>query len=130
MSDHPNAATHRRVHEAFLKGDTSLVNQVLADDVVYHFPGRSSFAGDHAGREAVLAHLKRFVEIPGGSMKLEARDFLGSDDHSGAVYKVEATRATKELTGDLFEIMRWRKGRVVEDWAFFDDQEAFDAFFS
>jgi ketosteroid isomerase-like protein len=72
MSDHPHAATHRRVHEAFLKGDASLVNQVLADDVVYHFLGRSSLASDHEGRN----------------------------------------------------------GQVVEDWPLFDDQEAFDIFFS
>jgi hypothetical protein len=63
-------------------------------------------------------------------MKVEAWDFLGSDNHSGAVFKVEATRAANKLTGDLYEIMPWRNGRVVEDWAFFDDQEAFDAFFS
>ena len=130
MSQHANAATHRRVHEAFLKGDTASVDKLLAENVVYHVLGKSSLAGDHKGREAVLAHLKRFVEIPGGSMRLEAWDFLGSDDHSAAVYKVEATRPGKTLDGDLFELMRWRDGQVVEDWAFFDDQDAFDGFFA
>lgn len=130
MSEHPKAATHRRTHEAFLKGDTRLINDLLAEDVVYHFLGNSSFAGDHTGREAVLAHLKKFVEIPGGTMRIEARDFLGGDDHSAAVYKVEMTRSGKALDGELFEIMRWHDGHVIEDWAFFGDQTAFDSFFA
>ena len=130
MSEHPNAAAHRKIHEAFLKGDIAPAIDVFAEEVVYHFLGSSSFAGDHKGPEAVLAHLRRFVENPAVTVRIEARAFLGGDDHSGAVYEVEATRPGKALNGELFEIMRWQDGPVIEDWALFDDQAAFDSFFA
>ncbi|MCA1644452.1 MAG: nuclear transport factor 2 family protein [Chloroflexi bacterium] len=40
--------------EAYGRGDTATLRQVLAEKVVYHLPGRSPMAATYRGREEVL----------------------------------------------------------------------------
>ena len=47
MEEHPNAALHRGGHQAFNSGDRSALSQLLADDTVWHWPGKNQFSGVH-----------------------------------------------------------------------------------
>ena len=53
MSEHTNVALHRKVHEAFSRGDMDTLTEMIAEDVVWHSPGKSQISGDFRGREAV-----------------------------------------------------------------------------
>jgi ketosteroid isomerase-like protein len=57
----------RRIFEGLIarlnRGDPVLIERTLAPDVVLVFPGRSSFAGEHRGKPAVMAWLRRFVAL-------------------------------------------------------------------
>jgi ketosteroid isomerase-like protein len=44
-------------------GDAEFLLRGFADDAHLVFPGRSSFAGDHAGKPAIGAWLERFVRL-------------------------------------------------------------------
>lgn len=44
-------------------GDIRLLMVTVASDAVLVFPGESSFAGEHRGKHAIEAWLKRFVEL-------------------------------------------------------------------
>ena len=49
-----HGAVVRRAYQDFELGDLDLLGVVMGHDVVWHEPGRSRFACDHKGLEAVL----------------------------------------------------------------------------
>ena len=55
-----------RQREVYAGSDLSTVEALLADDVVWHVPGSSPIAGDHRGREAVLAYFRTRRELREG----------------------------------------------------------------
>lgn len=54
MADHPNLELLRRGYAAYGAGDMDTINELLADDVVWHVAGRSPIAGDYSGKEQVF----------------------------------------------------------------------------
>jgi len=53
MSEHPNVARYWRADEAFSKGDADTIRDMLADDLVWHVPGRHRFSGDRNKAETM-----------------------------------------------------------------------------
>jgi ketosteroid isomerase-like protein len=57
----------RKIFEGLIarlnRGDLALIERTLAPDVALVFAGRSSFAGEHRGKPAVVAWLRRFVAL-------------------------------------------------------------------
>jgi ketosteroid isomerase-like protein len=45
---------HRRQAAMYAGGPVDAVAEMLAENVVWHVPGRSPIAGEHRGREAVI----------------------------------------------------------------------------
>ena len=134
MAEHPNAALHRKGHEAFSKGDMATLAELIAEDTVWHTAGRSPVSGDSRGRDAVFEFFAKLAELSGGTMKIHDHDFLASDAHSHqhtvALFRITATRGDKTLDANYCEVVHWRDGQVVEDWGFAYDQYAFDEFWS
>ncbi len=134
MSEHPNAALHRKGHEAFAKGDTATLTELIAEETVWHTAGKSPIAGDHRGRAAVFAMFEKLAELSEGTLQIHDHDFLASDSHSHqhtvALFRITATRAGKTLDANFCEVAHWKDGQVVEDWGCAYDQYAFDEFFS
>ena len=67
MSEHPNAALHRKGHEAFSRGDTDTLTELIAEDTVWHTAGKSPIAGEHRGRAAVFAMFEKLAELSEGN---------------------------------------------------------------
>ena len=134
MAEHPNAALHRKGHEAFSKGDMATLTELIAEDTLWHTAGKSPISGDHRGRDSVFEFLAKLAELSGGTMKIHDHDFLASDAHSHqhtvALFKITATREGKTLDANYCEVVHWRDGQVVENWGFAYDQYAFDEFWS
>src|SRR5713226_7362004 len=91
---HPNEELMRRGYEAFLGGDLGALNDLFADDIVWHVPGRNQMAGDFAGKDAVFGQFAKLMELTGGTFKLEIHDILANDTHA-----VVLVRATAEHDG-------------------------------
>jgi ketosteroid isomerase-like protein len=57
----------RKIFESLIarlnRGDVALIERTLAPDVKLVFAGRSSFAGEHRGKPAVVAWFRRFVAL-------------------------------------------------------------------
>jgi ketosteroid isomerase-like protein len=49
MPEPPNVKIVRRGYAAFNNGDTSALAALIAENVVWHVPGRSLIAGDYHG---------------------------------------------------------------------------------
>ncbi len=116
---------------AYTQDDNDTLRQLLAEDVLYHIPGRNLFAGDYKGRRAVLELWARQKEYLGGHVEhIESLDMLVSDEHVVLLIRGEAEGRGKSLTWRGANLYTIRAGQVVECWPFVDDLYAFDNFWS
>lgn len=127
MATPSNAEMHRKGHDAFRTGDVETLQAMFAEDTVWHWPGRTSIGGVFRGRDNVLDLLGRLGALT-DSLELVDQDFLSSDTHTASLSHVKATRNGKTLEWDACEVVRWRDGKVVEEWLLVDDQHAYDEF--
>ena len=126
MSAEENARVARELSDAFDSMDMQKLDQLVADDVVWHEIGR---AEPRRGKEALRA------TAPGGpgvdyEITGESHDILASDDHAIQLVNAKATRGGKTFEYRTAEIYHIRNGQIVERWAFSDDTEAIKNFFA
>ena len=65
MAEHPNVARIKAVYAAAATGDTAALNDLFAEDLLWHAGGRLPQAGDYRGREAVFGFLGKLRELAG-----------------------------------------------------------------
>ncbi len=85
MAEHPNAEPIRRAFDGFATGDMALMRSLVAEETVWHIPGRGPLAGDHYGRDAVFEMFGRLVQASEGTFTQELHDVVASDDHAVAL---------------------------------------------
>jgi ketosteroid isomerase-like protein len=127
---HPNEELLRQGFEAFSKGDMEAVAALFADDVVFHFPGRGPLAGDHRGRDQVLAVIAKQSELTAGTFRLELHDLLANDEHAVALTVARAERGDSTWEDNAVLVFHIQNGKVSEFWLHPGDQYAGDEFFS
>ena len=115
---------------AISQGDVERFGEVLlADDVIWHWPGRSSVSGDYKGRDAVLELLRGFHRLTGNRLSVQPIDILEGANHLMSFTHVTAEREGDHLDVTMADAMRFGPdGRVVEYWTLSNDQRAVDAF--
>jgi uncharacterized protein len=126
MTDHPNAATARATMSAFNRGDMETFAAALADDVVWHAPGKNRFSGDFVGKAAALG---RFQEQAAAGVALhfeDLHDVVGNDEHVLAMLTLQVTGPGGKHTGPSIFVFHVRDGSLTEFWAMNEDQAAVD----
>ena len=131
VTSHPNAEIVRRFHDAQQRADAVALMDLLADDVVWHVPGRNLLSRDYVGRAEVATFWARARELSGGTVRTELIDVLGGDTFGVALVRVFAEREGKSLGGQ-FQAFTYRidNGKVAEFWFMVEDRYAVDAFWS
>ena len=130
MADHPNLELLRRGYAAYGSGDMDTINELFADDLVWHVAGRSPLSGDYDGKEQVFGFFARLQEMSEGTSKVEVHDLLASDDHGVAVVTESATRGGRTHKGSATHVFHLRDGKVTEFWDAQTDQYAADEFWA
>jgi ketosteroid isomerase-like protein len=112
------------------QGDVERFGEILlADDVIWHWPGRSSVSGDYLGRDAVLELLRGFHRLTENRLRIEPIDILEGENHLMSFTHVTADRDGDKLDVTMADAMRFGPdGRVVEYWTLSNDQGAVDSF--
>ena len=127
----PNEEILRRFLDAQQRGDAALLNELLADDVVWHVPGRNLLSRDYHGKAEVFGFFARARELSGGTVRIEPIEILAGDQHAVALVRVYAEREGRKLEGELQAFtFRIETGRIVEFWFLVEDRYAVDAFWS
>ncbi|MEA2168025.1 MAG: hypothetical protein QOF76_1325 [Solirubrobacteraceae bacterium] len=119
-----------RQRAMYLGGRLESVTDLLAPDVVWHVPGTSPIAGDHAGREAVLAYFRRRRELCGATLTITERGHVTYDDTYLALADGWATLGGAQRSWRTAGVYRVAEGRVAEAWLVPADLAAFDAAWS
>jgi len=130
-TEHENATRVRELFAAFRHGDAGKVHAAIAEDAVWHFPGRrGALAGSHRGRGEILAFLGRVMSLTGGTFQLELEEVLAGDRGAVAFFRGRAERAGRRLDNPTCLRMRIEHGRVVELWEFVWDVEHVEDFWA
>ena len=130
MAEHPNVELVRKGYDAYINGDMDFINEVFADDIVWHIAGRSPLAGEYKGKEQVFAFFGKLMELTDGTSKLEVHDVLANDEHGVALVTGSATRKGKSFSGPDVHVMHIKNGKIVEFWDSPLDQYESDEIFS
>ena len=125
---HPNEDLVRRGYQAFAEADMATLNELFADDIVWHAPGRNQLAGTYRGKDEVFANFMKVAELTGGTFKLDIHTVLADDEHVAVLARVTGEREGKTLDDNSVQIFHIRDGKVTEQWLYPGDAYAGDEF--
>ena len=126
MAEHPNVARLRDGYAAFAKGDFAVLNDIFAEDLLWHEPGRNQLAGDYRGRDAVYGFFAKLTEVTEGSFHLDLQAVFADDEQGVALVVSTASRGGRSVKVNDAHIFHLRDGKVVEFWNASTDMYAFD----
>ena len=118
----------RRTYKDFETVDLDLLRVVMADDVVWHEPGRSSLAGTYKGPEGVLSFLARLKSESRGTFKIEVLDVLSKPERVVVLQRETANRAGKELNVIVAVEFEIHHEKITEVTVYHADSYLFDEF--
>ena len=128
---HTNEELVRGLLAALTSGDYDTMRQDIADNIVFHFPGRSQFAGDYTGKSEMMAFWARQQErmdgVPG---VITVESVQAINEQVIAIISLHAPVQGKELAWHGQYIFHVRDAQIAEWWCILDDQIAFDSFWS
>ena len=128
---HPNEELVRTGYAAFLGGDLAALNDLFADDIVWHAPGRNQLSGDFHGKDEVFGQFAKVFELTEGSFSLEIHDVLADDEHAVVLTKATGSRPDgRTLEDTSVQVFHVADGKVVEQWLHPGDQYATDEFWA
>ena len=116
MGANENADLVRSGYEAFQKGDLAAFDNILAEDCVWHVPGRGQLAGDKTGRQAIVEYYGQLGELSEGSIKVDLHDVLANDEHVAGLHSASAQRGGKSYETTEVIVFHVQDGRVSEAW--------------
>jgi ketosteroid isomerase-like protein len=129
MPQHPNATLIRDAWRAVGRGETETLKRLCADGIQWHAAGRTPWAGDHEGLDAVLDYLGRVGEAT-DVFDAELRDLLVSEERAATVMQVSARRGDRRLEVQFVILYRIAGGKIAEVWSTPLDPHVTDAFWS
>ena len=130
MSEHPNVELVRRGYEAFSKGDLQTIDELFADDIVWHNGTTGPFAGDRRSKKEVFEFFGELAERSNGTFAIEVHDVVGGDEHVVALTTTHGTRNGKSLDSRGADVWRLRDGKAVEFWHMATNTGVADEFWS
>ncbi len=111
-------------------GDRETGYTFFAEDVRFHIPGRSPFAGDHRGRDAAVHYIESAIALAEeGEVELELIDTLASRERVALLLHERCKRPGGVVDIRRANVYRIAGGKIVEVWIFEADQHAVDALF-
>jgi ketosteroid isomerase-like protein len=130
VAEHPNATRIRQLFAAFRSGDVATVTAIIPGDAVWRFPGRhGQLAGEHKGREAIVAFFMNVQALTDHTFHLDLIDVLANENHAVALFNGHGSRNGKTLDNPTCLHMRLNeRGQVVELWEFVWDLYHVDDF--
>lgn len=115
---------------AALKGQQyETLIRLFASDVLWHEPGTSVIAGEHAGRSQLVQFFSKLMELSDGTLSFdEVGPVAVTDRLAAASPRFSATRGGRTFSAATTMVLSGREGRVAEVWHFAADIDAADAF--
>ncbi|MEX0681843.1 MAG: nuclear transport factor 2 family protein [Dehalococcoidia bacterium] len=131
MLDHPNAIIVRSLFAALASRNVGAVKVAIADDAIWRFPGRRGLlAGEHRGREAILAFLANVIVLTNGTFSLKVEDITASGENVVVLFTGRGERKGRTLHNPTALRIRIAEGKAVEFTEFVWDLEHVEEFWA
>ena len=130
MAEQPNQLLVRRGFEAFTTGDIDTLVEIIADDAVQIMPGNNVIAGEHKGRDAILAMYGRLFEETAGTLKVVLEATYAAGNNVVAIYRGTATRNGRTLDQRNALVFEIERGQAVRLTDLPEDLDAANGFWS
>lgn len=109
------------------RGDWDTAFEYFAEDIEFHIPGRSGFAGSRRGKAAAVDYIQSVrAHYADGNIELELIDMLASDERVALLVRERFLGDGPPLEIRRANVYRVRGDRIVEIWIFEADQYAVD----
>ena len=121
---------HAEQARMYAGGSIDGIRGLLADEVVWHVPGTSAIAGEHAGVDAVLEYFRKRRDMTDATFRVIVH---GAAMIAGRVVQLAggaAVRDGREVTWETVGVFRVADGRIAECWLIPFDQAEFDRIWS
>ena len=125
-----NAALIISGYEAFARGDIPTVLKVLAEDVFWHVPGRGPISHDYRGHAEVMGFFGEFMELSGGTFRIQIDDVLANQDRVVVLCTESAERGGRIWSSPQVHVWTVKDGHATVFWQFQGDQQTEDEFWS
>jgi len=126
MAEHPNVTRIKDGYAASAKGDFAVLNDLFADDVVWHVGGRNQLTRDYRGRDEVYGFFGSLLELTEGSFHIDLHAIFADDEHGVALVATSASRGGKSFRINEAHVFHLHDGRVTEFWDASTDEYALD----
>ena len=120
----------REIYERFAAGDPRPLAEFLADDVVYHLPGKHLGGGTIRGRLPVLQRTASAAATCEAPPVISLIEVMACADFVVSTERFLAHRRGARLDQEVCVVWRIVDERCVELWSHFADQDACDRFWS
>ena len=119
-----------RYLDAMRSGDRETGYRFFAEDVSFHIPGRSGYAGERSGRDAARAYIEHARALSGEhEVEVELVDLLASETRVALIVREVFHTADGPVEIRRCNVYRWEDDQIAEIWIFEADQYAVDALF-
>ncbi len=118
----------RRMLDALERRDVVAIGELLADDAVYHFPGRGPVAGTYRGRDAVLGMFRTLVGLFDGPPEMSSHDVVASEAHVVDLATYTGVRGGQSFAWNAVRLYHVEGDRIAEIWLMIGDVYGFDSF--
>jgi hypothetical protein len=125
-----NQALIERAYEAFARGDIPTVLEVLADDILWHVPGRGPLSRDYHGHAEVLGFFEHFMQLSQGTFRIQIEDVLAKGDRVIVLVTESARRNGREWSSPQVHAWTVTNGQATVFRQFQGDQQTEDEFWS
>ena len=125
-----NQALIERAYDAFAQGDIPTVLVTLAEDILWHVPGRGPLSRDYHGHAEVLEFFRHFMELSEGTFRIAVDSVLAKDDRVIVLVTESAQRHKREWSSPQVHAWTVKDGRATVFWQFQGDQQTEDEFWA
>jgi ketosteroid isomerase-like protein len=125
-----NQAAIEQAYDAFARGDVPAVFERLAEDILWHVPGRGPLSRDYRGHAEVLGFFEHFMELSGGTFRISVDEVLAKGDRVVALVTESARRDQREWSSPQVHAWTVTDGKATVFWQYQGDQQTEDEFWS
>jgi len=125
-----NAALVRAAYDAFSRGDIPGAMAAMADDIVWHVPGRGPLSHDYRGPAEVVGFFGHFMELSGGTFELRVDDVLAKEDRVVVLCTTSARRGGRSWSSPQVHVWTVKDGKATTFREYAGDEQSEDEFWS
>ncbi len=129
MRGEENVKVIRQLVSAYAAADIEAIDRLLADDVVFHVPGRHPLSGTYVGKSQVFGYMGQVAAIndsaEGG---FEIHSVTGDDDHAVSLVTGTIEHDGVLLVRPTVHVFHVNGTQVTEFWEASLNQHAEDQF--